>query len=1164
MVLLLAIMSCDCMYAQLSVKTDVTGTTACPAVTVSDEHHAVVGSEVTFNITFNPNLKENERNATIKSAELIFCGETRKLALSNSAETTVAEHFKMAENVLKAGASVSVKYSFEVFNGTEWIAHSDSTITVSSDIVNIYPVPVCGYTQDRAYSTKSRTITHSGGYSDGWKYSLNSGAEQTGSSVAINIPTTLPTLVTSNVVMRNYAPDGKTLWYDENEQYETYFYKAGSIKISSATEKKTKFYKNTGESTWKIDLADANPDGWVIKWEGGEEVGTSSSYKPFTKNIAQTLLNGKISVEVTNLKDTVVLYHEKLDVATISVYKEISQERENTVSINMYKGESVVLTADEEDGGNPDGWKYEWKYLTFTGKSLTVSPTSSTYYTLTAGNYLDGQLLYEYTKQYIITCFASPQVNESVTSVMDGKTASSMTQNTLKNKEVEAPVYNMIVGDEAKISVEASGGQDASWESTVTLDNKVIATGKNKVTYTFNATKAGEYTVKVNSKNGDKKFNAPYASSITRKIVVYDKPETKDTIFCNYYAGQIAKYGITNKLSGDWYWKWNDGTQGDSIIVSTQNVTAMKSDTLECVASLSCSGVVREGYKQIVVLNTWPKPEVEIFTIKLRDKASNAVKNITYYSKQNSASKNIEINCFDKDTIDIAYKVVGGYRRADYDSWTYVHNYLSRGILENGTGTDYMIMKNAASGSKTTTYELTLRNKLPQDVPTVNNNNTWLEEKYNVTINTWPTPSVTESHNDSIARVSRYQSYQSKYWDSDRVDVYAGGYEQNKVNFVVNHQGGCTLSDAWEYEWIDDGVTVSTNDTHWTYVPQTSLRSQDKEIEVKVSNHIGDNYALTYTKTYLMRVWKKAEFSMPTIVDEKQNRDMLNGVCAVRAGNRILGNIASITGGYNNSSSYYNYEWKYPSNERIFINVGTMEWYTSTSTQEKGAKNYSISVRSSNTGPYGRIWDASPLITRNVMVYNRPETPASLVKKGTGASGTMICTTSISDEDLDSKQYYLVFGYRDANGVDHDMVAKRQYAPGNVRWSERFDSRIMSNSANKFYVYAQWIYDDNVIITSDRRYSDGVLQEWDGSDYSKSTRANDPDDSNNITGIEEVNADSMPADKEDGIGGQKENLPRIYTIDGTPVNSGTKLSRGIYIYENMVNGKRTIKKIYVK
>ena len=72
------------------------------------------------------------------------------------------------------------------------------------------------------------------------------------------------------------------------------------------------------------------------------------------------------------------------------------------------------------------------------------------------------------------------------------------------------------------------------------------------------------------------------------------------------------------------------------------------------------------------------------------------------------------------------------------------------------------------------------------------------------------------------------------------------------------------------------------------------------------------------------------------------------------------------------------------------------------------------------------IWAEKTFDDCNVKIYNRPNTPVQLIKKGNGSSGTMIIDyESITDKDLLAKGDYVIdFCYTDENG-EHKIITKQ-------------------------------------------------------------------------------------------------------------------------------------------
>ena len=195
-----------------------------------------------------------------------------------------------------------------------------------------------------------------------------------------------------------------------------------------------------------------------------------------------------------------------------------------------------------------------------------------------------------------------------------------------------------------------------------------------------------------------------------------------------------------------------------------------------------------------------------------------------------------------------------------------------------------------------------------------------------------------------------------------------------------------------------------------------------------------------------------------------------------------------------------------------------------------------------NMGPYGRPWDGKT-IQYEVKVYNKPETPASIVQKGSGVSGTMIITANVTEADLKNREYYLVFGYTDANGIDHDFTSQQQKETGQVRWSSQFKNEILNEEQRKYamehaYAYAVWKYDNGVEITSGKCMRNGnnsiIDSNYDSSTYNGTTRAAIGDD----------NTDVMETIK------KPTEIRNVYTINGIRVGSTISgLTPGLYIVE---------------
>lgn len=176
----------------------------------------------------------------------------------------------------------------------------------------------------------------------------------------------------------------------------------------------------------------------------------------------------------------------------------------------------------------------------------------------------------------------------------------------------------------------------------------------------------------------------------------------------------------------------------------------------------------------------------------------------------------------------------------------------------------------------------------------------------------------------------------------------------------------------------------------------------------------------------------------------------------------------------------------------------------------------------------------------------------SLVKKGNGTSGTMIVTTNTSDVNLEKSDYYLIFGYTNADG-ETKFEAQKQVNDGQVRWTSQYKNATEMSSA---FVYAAWMDKaSKVIITSGRCYLNGTDVEWDDSDYNYASNANKTRSiiGGETTPVEEIASDSGSEDMQ------------VFDTNGILVSKSTKgLPSGVYIIRYIQNGVTRSKKVSIK
>ena len=383
----------------------------------------------------------------------------------------------------------------------------------------------------------------------------------------------------------------------------------------------------------------------------------------------------------------------------------------------------------------------------------------------------------------------------------------------------------------------------------------------------------------------------------------------------------------------------------------------------------------------------------------------------------------------------------------------------------------------------------------------------------------------------------------------------------NQIPLSISVSGN---QEGWKVQWKKDGKNLE-GQTSYTYIDNVVYNDLsgdgDKRTSIVGANVTflsGDKVRFDKTINFEINYWPEprniSDFAIKDLYNENNkftNDKSIDG--ATRRGNALMFMAERAAGGYGNPS-VWKYEWT--KNSSVLNTYTTVDGWESSFMENVdvvmgNTKDYEDIVYSLRTSNYQNgLWAAENIVSKTIRVYNRPATPTSLTKKGTGASGTMIAITNgLTDKDLEDRQYYLVFGYEDSHGNEIRSFEKQQTNLGNTRFEAQFSSSEVNNSNYRFFVYAKWKYDNNVEITSGKRYINGVDEIWDGSDYSGLTRSVVDGDASSIMDV----SDSI-----------ERSYTRIYTLGGQMVRSSEHLPSGIYIIETLCNGKKSTQKVVVK
>ena len=419
---------------------------------------------------------------------------------------------------------------------------------------------------------------------------------------------------------------------------------------------------------------------------------------------------------------------------------------------------------------------------------------------------------------------------------------------------------------------------------------------------------------------------------------------------------------------------------------------------------------------------------------------------------------------------------------------------------------------------------------------------------------------------------------------NNAVDLYGGVLPDEISRHVAEFDFSPKSSNkgnenGWNYSWKVDNkvdanlVSPTLGKGNYTATTSTNDPSEVKKISVNIKNSIpavngqvGENVGMDETKTYYVRVWHEAKLPKDYSLIDVYNKDNnIKDNHAIREGNKLVAQVDPIEYGFSNN---YHYDWS-GQGEQDDKTIWENEKMTNTDNGDgAGSSSTTYGLHVYNYGPRNNnIWAEKTYEPCKVYIYNRPETPTSLVMKGKGNSGTMIITYTdiMSDGELESRDDYVItFCYTDKDG-NLQKIYKPQGGKGEVRWATGFptDASQMSN----VYAYAEWHYVNqetgkNVLITSGKRALDNTESDlnWDESIYNfsddmmQAIRAITRAGSGDYTDIRSVD----PNESSDGE-------ISVYNMNGMKVGTSTKgLTHGIYIIQYKQDGMMKSKKLSVK
>ncbi|MCH5236299.1 MAG: Ig-like domain-containing protein, partial [Muribaculaceae bacterium] len=358
--------------------------------------------------------------------------------------------------------------------------------------------------------------------------------------------------------------------------------------------------------------------------------------------------------------------------------------------------------------------------------------------------------------------------------------------------------------------------------------------------------------------------------------------------------------------------------------------------------------------------------------------------------------------------------------------------------------------------------------------------------------------------------------------DGDEINMWAiatGGYEN-----------------GWKFIWTsgENPTEILSEENHITIKAQNS-NIEPLTVIYNLSILNKDDREILYEETfdYAIEIWSNPVLpGEPGYEGEEGSTGVNVSETSVREGNLLTLNADEPIGGYN---FYWTYNWTFENaeigeDEEITLVAGKESGWTG---KEKSINECVYNVKLTNYGPNGELWTEALLSSPIVKVYNRPVTPAQLLRKGDGTSCTFIVIIDLLYDELTDLGYEFVYGYTDATGEDHILATTP------LRYCHTTE-KIYNDPSNTFWAYAIWSYEDGSAVSSGLRYLDGSEDPYfDASVFDGS-----------------YNSRSQETEGKD--------VTAIYTLDGHYVGNDTsRLVPGIYLI-NKMEGNKIVSKKFVK
>ena len=855
----------------------------------------------------------------------------------------------------KHWADATFNYSVKVYD-------TPSADYIGSSVRHILKVDSCKF-----------EIFKNGGNPSNWEYLWKEGSVSLGTDSVLVYNSKHDKGVgkhTITATVTNTSDDNKNVWYNQTFSFDVYIY--GDTSVTQIPVKEINIVDGGEPALLRIVTQGGASDGWVYEWsdEGitldSEHPGQAIFSIHNTSNEKESHL---VSVKVTNMVDNVVLYPPKMFTFSINVYPKIEVKKNpDDAIVYIWVNDSQQLGI-MTNGGNPNGWTYEWigkdcddQSYTYNAGSTTTTETVKVRVKNKSISNDDPQTWwYDEVKSFDVEVYnfrAWHTDNDSIINVIYGR-----------DGEQGVPLSISYQG-EGEWSFNWSGNNVSGSGSTYYYVTKDHGSNPEKL-------RTEIVTVDVTYKTSEKEYkdkkhftvNIFPAASFIGKI---DNNETwqKDVIVDDTVRLSIEVKGGN---SNGWTFEWNNDKETTANVYDYNcNEEQHPDKVMVTIFNKGVDGDLMLSEEQEFSIFVWPKPQV------------------TAHAEYNNSTIT---ECFAGDAINLVGSAQGG-KGGWTCQWTSTDGEISN---DHSMVTTFSVPSNLSSNPTTYTITYHAFNELAT------------ETRY-VSIKAYQRGAIMKK---SLTQTD-YPSGSEIKLESLKTDGYPDGW-----------------SYVWTRTWRDiNGVShtetlPNSNSKDLTTTAKTTYGDAlEQTYTLTATNKIGENVGSSNTLSYVVNIWP--EISLPNeLVVYNQNRELQGN--KVREGNIYYVSVDNkATGGYQNS---WYYQWTGDGSGNSYEIQGNSSM---PSGKTKSTTNRTYTVNVFQYGPNNVDW-ANEIFSEDIIVYRRPITPIELVRKGNGQSHTMIVKdsgTGLDDESLFDTNYDYTyrFGYEE-NGVTHmsEPVHRRYY-----------------------------------------------------------------------------------------------------------------------------------------